>query len=325
MIWFRRAVQLVVALLLVTLFTFLLTYLLPGSPVYQICQTAGTECVKQVTAQDGLNKPFIMQYLLWLKHLLTGNLGYSYTEGAGYKTHGVPISSLVKSAYPITVEEIVYSQVMALIIAVPCAMYAALRPNRLFDRLSTTVSFATLAVPAFIVAPLLLLMFAVTFHAFPGPAAQVPPLFSTQWLTNLHVMFLPAAVLAIGSLAVYQRLLRADMVATLEEDYIVMARAKGLTTARILTRHALRPSTFTLLTVVGLQVGGLITGAVIVESVFQLNGLGLLLTHSVSQHDYPTIQAITVIVAVAYIVVNLLIDSLYLFVDPRIRRARATG
>ena len=112
------------------------------------------------------------------------------------------------------------------------------------------------------------------------------------------------------------------MVATLEEDFIVMARAKGLTTARILTRHALRPSTFTLMTVAGLQVGGLITGAVIVESVFQLNGLGLLLTHSVSQHDYPTIQAITVIVAVTYIVINVLIDSLYLVIDPRIRRPR---
>ncbi len=325
MIWVRRAIQLVVTVLLVTFLTFLLTSLLPGSPVYEICQGAGNLCVKQVTALDGLDKPFIVQYLLWLKHLLTGNLGFSYTEGAAYDSQGVPISSLIASAYPITLEEIVYSQVMALVIAVPMAMYAALRPNRLFDRISTTVSFATLAVPAFIVAPLLVLIFAVTFHWFPGPAAEPPPLFSSQFLTNLHIMFLPAAVLAIGALAVYQRLLRGDMVATLEEDFIVMARAKGLTTARILTRHALRPSTFTLMTVAGLQVGGLITGAVIVESVFQLNGLGLLLTHSVSQHDYPTIQAITVIVAVTYIVINVLIDALYLVIDPRIRRARATS
>ncbi|HLN05593.1 MAG TPA: ABC transporter permease [Acidimicrobiales bacterium] len=325
MIWLRRAIQLVVTVLLVTLLTFLLTSLLPGSPVYEICQGAGNACVKQVTALDGLNKPFVVQYLLWLKHLLTGNLGYSYTEGASFGAQGVPIASLIKTAYPITLEEIVFSQVMALMVAVPLAMYAALRPNRLFDRLSTTVSFATLSVPTFIVAPLLVLIFAVTFHVFPGPAAQIPSLFSGQFLTNLHTMFLPAAVLAIGSVAVYQRLLRADMVATLEEDFILMARAKGLTTARILTRHALRPSTFTLMTVAGIQVGGLITGAVIVESVFQLNGLGLLLTHSVAQHDYPTIQAITVIVAVAYIVINLLIDSLYLVIDPRIRRARATS
>jgi len=325
MIWLRRAIQLVVTVLLVTLLTFLLTSLLPGSPVYQICQAAGTECVKQVTAQDGLNKPLVVQYLLWLVHLLTGKLGYSYTEGAAYNAQGVPIAGLIKAAYPITVEEIVYSQVMALVIAVPLAMYAALRPNRVFDRVSTAVSFATLSVPAFIVAPLLVLIFAVTLHLFPGPAAQVPSLFSSQFFTNLHIMFLPSTVLAIGSIAVYQRLLRADMVATLEQDFILMARAKGLTTARILTRHALRPSTFTLLTVAGIQVGGLITGAVIVESVFQLNGLGLLLTHSVSQHDYPTIQIITVIVAVAYIVINLLIDSLYLVLDPRIRRARATS
>lgn len=301
----------------------MMTSLLPGSPAYVICQSAGATCIREVTRLDGLDKPFIIQYLIWLKHLVTGNLGYSFTEGAAYNSTGIPISTLLGSAWGITVELVIYSQVIAVILAIPLAMYAALRPNKLFDRISTTISFASLSLPAFIIGPLLVLIFAVTFHVFPGPATQVPSLFSDP-ATNLYDMFLPSAVLAIGSLAVYQRLLRADMVATLEEDFIVMARAKGLTTSRILLRHAMRPSTFTLMTVAGIQVGGLITGAVIVESVFALPGLGSLLTHAVSSKDYPTVQVITVIVAIAYIVINLAIDSLYAVIDPRIRRARAT-
>jgi peptide/nickel transport system permease protein len=324
-IWLRRAVQLVVTVVLVTLVTFLLTALLPGNPAYLICQSAGTVCLHEVTKLDGLNRPLVVQYWIWLKHLAEGNLGYSFTEGAVYNSQGVPISTLLSNAWPITVEEIVYSQVIALIIAVPLGVVAALRANKLFDRVSTGVSFATLSLPPFITGPLLVLAFAVTIHAFPGPAVQVPSFFSRQVLTNLHDMFLPSAVLAIGSIAVYQRLLRADMAATLEEDYIVMARAKGLTTKRILIRHALRPSTFSIMTIAGVQLGSLITGAVIVEQVFQLNGLGALLVRSVTSKDYPTVQIVTVIVAVSYIVINLLIDSLYAVIDPRIRRARATS
>lgn len=323
MIWLRRAVQLVVTLLLVTLLTFLLSALLPGNPAYLICQTAGTTCVRDVTQLDGLNKPLAVQYFIWLKHLLSGNLGYSYTVGSSYNSAGVPITTLLASRWAITTEEVIYSQLIAVIVAVPLAMWAALRANRLFDRVSTTISFATLSLPPFITAPLLVLVFAVTVHAFPGPAAQVPSLISSPF-TNLYDLTLPAIVLAIGSIAVYQRLLRADMVATLEEDFIVMARAKGLTTPRILLRHALRPSTFTLMTVAGVQIGSLITGAVIVEQVFQLPGLGSLLIQAVNQHDYPTVQAVTIIVAVAYILINMLIDSLYAVIDPRIRRARAS-
>lgn len=323
MIWLRRGIQLVVTLLLVTLITFMMTALLPGSPAYEICQSAGTACIHQVTQLDGLNKPLLVQYGIWLRHLVTGNLGYSFTEGAVSNSAGVPISTLIGSSWVTTAELVVYSQILAIILAVPLAMYAALRPNKLFDRISTTISFASLSLPAFILAPLLVLVFAVNTHVFPGPATQVPSL-ATSPLTNLYDFFLPSAVLAIGSIAVYQRLLRADMVATLEEDFIVMARAKGLTTSRILLRHAMRPSTFTLMTVGGVQIGSLITGAVIVEQVFALHGLGSLLTQSVASHDYPTIQAVTVIVAVAYIIINLLIDSLYAVIDPRIRRARAS-
>lgn len=323
MIWLRRGIQLVVTLILVTFITFMMTSLLPGSPAYVICGSNSTQCITEVTNRLGLNDPIYQQYWIWLKNLLTGNLGYSYTLGSTGTSNGVPISSIISSSWAVTFEEVIYSQVMALIIAVPMAVYAALKANKLFDRVSTTVSFATLSLPAFILAPLFVLLFTVHFEIFPGVGTAIPS-FTSNPFGNLWDLFLPCLVLAIGSIAIYQRLLRADMVATLEEDFIVMARAKGLTTTRILFRHALRPSTFTLMTVAGLQIGGLLTGAVIVENVFDIHGLGSVLTSAVSSRDYPVIQIVTVIVALAYIFINLLIDALYSVIDPRIRRARAT-
>jgi peptide/nickel transport system permease protein len=323
LIWLRRAIQLVITLFLVTFLTFMLTSLLPGNPAYVICGSSSTQCVNEVTTRLGLNHSTIVQYWDWLKNLLTGNLGYSYTVGSTGTSNGVPISTILSSSWQVTVEEILYSQVMALVVSIPLAMWAALRANKLFDRVSTTVSFGTLSLPPFIIAPLLVLLFTVKWSVFPGVGTQIPSLVSDP-AQNLWDLTLPCMVLALTSIAVFQRLLRADMITTLEEDYIVMARAKGLTTSRILFRHALRPSTFTLMTVAGVQIGGLITGAVIVEYVFHINGLGSVLTNAVSSHDYPVIQIVTVIVAVAYIVINLAIDSLYSVIDPRIRRARAS-
>lgn len=313
----RRVIELIATLVLVTFFTFMLTALLPGNEAAVICSTSGAACIHYETVRLGLNKPLLDQYWIWLHHFVTGNLGYSYALSQ-------PLTTVLKQSYGITLELIIYSQVVAVIVAIPLAMWAALRPNRAYDRVSTTLSFATLSLPPFIIGPILLLLFTVEIHAFPGAAASVPSIGSDPG-RNLYVMFLPSMTLAVSSIAVYQRLLRADMIATLEEDYIVMARAKGLSTARILFRHALRPSTFSLITVGGVQVGSLITGAIIAEIVFGLHGLGSVITQAVSSKDYPTVQICTVIVALAYIVINLLIDGVYALIDPRIRRARATS
>jgi len=167
------------------------------------------------------------------------------------------------------------------------------------------------------------LFFTVKFQWFPGAGANLPS-FWTDPLQNLYTMLLPSMTLAISSIAIYNRLLRADMIATLEEDFIVMARAKGLSNSRILFRHALRPSTFTVMTVGGVQIGSLIVGAIIAETVFNLNGLGFQLNQAVFKKDLPTAQIITIIVAVVYIILNVLIDFLYTVIDPRVRRARTT-
>jgi peptide/nickel transport system permease protein len=316
----RRAVEAILVLLLVTFASFMLTNLLPGNEAAEICSVGATaQCIARETAFLGLNHSIWDQYWIWLGHFLSGNFGSSFLSGGGEA-----ISTIIKQSYAVTLELIIYSQVMALIIAIPLAMWAALRPNRIFDRLSSTVSFGALSLPPFIIGPLLALFFTAELHIFPGPDTSVPS-FGADVFTNLRVMFLPSFTLTIASISVYQRLLRADMIATLEEDFVVMARAKGLSTSRILFRHAFRPSTFSLVTVGGIQIGGLITGAIISETVFGLHGLGTALVAAVATKDYPTVQIVTVIVAVAYVVINILIDFLYAFIDPRIRRARASS
>ncbi len=315
----QRFLQVVLVLFLVTIASFVLLAALPGSEASDLCFGATATCIHQETIRLGLNHPIIVQYFIWLGHLLSFNFGVSYTSGGGQ-----PITTLLRESYATTVELIIFSQVMAIVVAVPLAMWAALRPNRFFDRVSTTIAFASLSLPPFIVGPILVLLLTAELHVFPGPASAYISFFHDP-LGNLKLFFLPSLTLAVGSIAVYQRLLRADMIATLEEDFIVMARAKGLSTARILFRHALRPSTFSLITVGGIQLGGLITGAIIAESVFELHGLGYLLTQGVAQKDYATVQIVTVIVAAGYVVLNFLVDFLYAFIDPRIRRARATS
>jgi peptide/nickel transport system permease protein len=315
----RRGIEGLLVIFLVTFASFMLIALLPGNEAYEICSTSATPaCIAHWSAILGTNKPLIAQYFTWLGHFLTGNFGVSAVSGGG-----TPIKTIVSESYSITLELIIYSQIMALAIAIPLAMWAALRPNGMFDRSTSTLSFGALSLPPFIIGPLLALFLTAVIHAFPGPATPVPPFWSDP-LGNLRVMFLPSITLTIGSVAVYQRLLRADMIATLEQDFVVMARAKGLTTSRVLFRHAFRPSTFSLITIGGIQIGSLITGAVVVEAVFALHGLGSVLVSAVAQKDYPTVQIVTVIVALAYIVVNFVIDLMYAFIDPRIRRARAT-
>jgi peptide/nickel transport system permease protein len=310
----RRVLEIVITLFLLTLVTFFFSSKLPGNEAVLTCGFSGLHCVKVETQILYLNHPFFARYFHWLGNLFSGSFGYSANPTQ-------PLSTLLARAYPITLELVIFSQVLALIGALPLAMWSALRPNRIFDRLSTTASFAALSLPVFIIGPLLRYFFTVQLSWFPGAGANLPAFWSSP-LQNLYVMFLPALTIAIPSVAVYQRLLRADMIATLEEDFIVMARAKGLTTTRILFRHALRPSTFTLLTVGGVQVGSLIVGAIIAEQVFDQIGLGYQLTAAVSKTDLPTVQIITIIVAIAYIVINRLIDMLYAVIDPRVRRAR---
>lgn len=308
----KRGVLLVIIILFVSIASFFLVHLLPGNPTDTILGPNQTpENVATVNRELGLNKPLIAQYFIWMGHVFQGNLGQSFT------THQTT-ASIIRQSFPIDLELIIFSQIIAFAIAFPMAMAAAKRPNRLFDQASNSTTFAMLALPPFVIAPVLVLLFAVHWHIFPGPASYVP--ITENFWSNIHTMLLPSIVLALGSIVVYFRLLRNDLISTLQEDFITMARSKGLSDRRIMWRHALRPSSVSLLASAGVTIGSLIAGTFIVELLLQMPGLGYQLISSVNQDDYTVVQGITLFVAVAIVLINFIFDFLFTIVDPRIAR-----
>jgi peptide/nickel transport system permease protein len=308
----KRLALLLVIILFVSIASFFLVHLLPGNPTDTILGPDSTpQNVAIVNAQLGLNKPLIEQYFIWVGNVFQGNLGQSYT------THQ-STWDVIKNAFPIDLELIIFSQIIAFAIAFPMAMTAAKRPNRLFDQASNSTTFAMLALPPFVIAPVLVLLFAVHWHIFPGPASYVP--ITQDFWSNIHTMILPSIVLALGSIVVYFRLLRNDLISTLQEDFITMARSKGLSDRRIMWRHALRPSSISLLASAGVTIGSLIAGTFVVELLLQMPGLGYQLVSSVNQDDYTVVQGITLFVAVAIVLINFIFDFLFTIVDPRIAR-----
>jgi peptide/nickel transport system permease protein len=308
----KRVVLLIIIIFFVSVASFFLVHLLPGNPAVTILGPNDTpQNAAILNHQLGLDKPLWEQYFIWMGHVLRGNLGQSYT------THQTT-SSIIGQSFPIDIELIVISQIMAFLVAFPMAMTASRRPNRLFDQVSNSTTFGMLALPPFVIAPVFVLLFAVHWHIFPGPASYVP-LSQNLW-TNLHAMILPSIVLAMGSIVVYFRLLRNDLIATLQEDFITMARSKGLSDRRIMWRHALRPSSVSLLASAGVTIGSLIAGTFVVELLLQLPGLGFQLISSINQDDYTVVQGITLVVAVAIVLINFGFDFLFTIVDPRIAR-----
>jgi peptide/nickel transport system permease protein len=310
----RKVVVMLAVLLVVSFFTFLLTDLLPGDPTIAILgPSATTQARAELRQQLGLDKPLVERYFNWLGNAFEGNLGKSYVNQES-------VGTAISQRLPVTLELLVLSQIIALVVAIPLGILAALRPNGLLDRMTTTISFGLLAIPAFTLGVFVVLIFAVDLHLFPATGYTALTANPAQ---NLRSLFLPSLVLALGSLAVYVRILRADMIATLQEDFVTMARAKGMSTPYILLRHAFRPSTFALVTVIGLNVGTLIGGAILVEQIFALPGIGTLTVSSIFGRDYLVVQGCILVITVGYVLVNFVIDLLYPVLDPRTRYARS--
>jgi peptide/nickel transport system permease protein len=308
----KRVVLLVIIIFFVSVAAFFLVHLLPGNPAVAILGPNDTpQNAAILNHQLGLDKPLAEQYFIWIGHVFSGNLGQSFT------THETT-TSVISQSYPIDLELIIFSQLMAGAVAVPLAMRASRRPNRLFDQLANSTAFGMLALPPFVIGPVLVLIFAVHWHVFPGPASYVP--ITQGFWSNIHTMLLPSIVLALGSIVVYFRLLRNDLIATLQEDFITMARSKGLTDRRIMWRHALRPSSVSVLASAGVTIGGLIAGTFVVELLLQLPGLGFQLISAINQDDYTVVQGITLVVAVAVVLINFVFDFIFTVVDPRIAR-----
>jgi peptide/nickel transport system permease protein len=306
-----RLGQLVVILFLISVLTFLLVHLLPGNPVDTILGPNQTPQNRaELLKQLGLNKPLLQQYWIWFKNVLHGNLGESFLNHENVTTE-------IANAFPIDIELIVISQIISFALAIPLALTASRRPNGALDRAASMSTFGMLAMPAFVVGPILALVFAVKIHLFPATGS---PTFTSAPLTSIHDMLLPSIALAFGSIPVYFRLLRGDLISTLQEDFITMAKSKGLSTRYIMVRHALRPSSFSMLASAGLNIGTLITGAFVVEYLFGLNGIGAQLVNSINQRDYLAVQGMALVVAVVYVFVNFLVNFLYTVLDPRITR-----
>lgn len=320
----QRLAQLVAVLLVVSFLTFLLTNLLPGGPENAILGPNATpEAVAELRAELRLDDPLPVRYVRWLGDVVQGDFGESYTQR-------MPISELLADRLPRSLELMVVAQFLALAVAIPLGIASAYRAGGWLDRWANMTAFGLLALPNFILAVLLVFFLSlggvVVFGRQVGvdffPATGLVP-WSVDAVAHVKSLFLPALALAAGQIAVYMRLLRTDMVATLQEDYIGTARAKGIPTRRILFRHALKPSSFSLLTVAGINVGALIGGAVIIESIFVFGGIGDLIVRSIYTRDYLTIQAGVLVVAAGFVIVNFLVDLLYSVLDPRIRHVRA--
>lgn len=303
----------VLVVLSVTLLAFAALNFL-GDPLFNILgpiadEASGPEFDEvraQARADFNLDEPFIVRYGLWLGDMAQGDFGRSFANGT-------TVSSEIGRQLPVTIQLMVYAQALSLLGSVPWALWSASRANRAVDKVSTVVSFGMLGIPVFALAVILFWLFAVRFDVFPTR-------FDGDTIgSRLSSLFLPAVVLAVPLIATYQRLLRTDLISILQEDFIAVARAKGLPQWRVLVRHALRPSLFSLLTVFGIQTGALIGGSLIVESYFSVPGIGAGIVEAIIRDDFPVVLAVVVVVTVIFVVVNFFVDILYSFLDPRVQ------
>lgn len=310
----RKLLYLIPVVLAVTALTFLIASLLPGDlAIAMLGDQATPENVAALHKKLGLDLPLWQQYLHWLGGVLTGDFGSSHRTGE-------TVMHAIAARLPVSLELLVIAELGGLLIGVPLAILCAVRPGSLFDRIASGIAFATLSVPPFMLAIILIFIFALRLGVLPA-TAYVP--LSQDVLGNLRAMVLPGATLALLEWPTIMRVLRSDMISTLQENYIAMARAKGLTARRILLVHALKPSSLTLVTVVGLNIGRLIGGAVITESIFALPGIGRLLVESIYTRDFIVLQGGVLFVALGFVLINFVVDLLYAVLDPRIRHGRA--
>jgi peptide/nickel transport system permease protein len=300
----------VLTLFLSSVVVFLGIRALPGGPAQALSsETASPQVLIAINKEYGLNKPIPVQYWVWISKVVRGNLGTSFTNG-------LSVSAELANRIPVTFELAVLSLIIAVLIGFPAGLLAAVRQNTVSDYAVTTVSLLGVSVPTFWLGLLLITVLAV--HLSWLPASGFVSLVQDP-LGNLEHMIMPAFVVGVGIAAVIMRQLRSAMLESLGTDYVRTARAKGLAEARIICIHALRNSLLTVVTVVGLQLGALISGLVITEEIFVIPGIGQLTLESVFNRDYPTLEGVVLLIAAGYIVVNFVVDLLYSVLNPRIR------
>ena len=309
----RRLLQAIVVLLLVTMITFALLRAIPGNVAAAVMGPnvyRDPAAIKLFDDTYGFNKPWYNQYLLWLSHLVQGNLGYSWNLNQSVAS--LLSQRILKSGILVGI-----SVILAVIIAVPIGMLQAVRRNKLPDHFFNGFSTIFYAMPSFLLGLLLILIFAIKFPIFPAEAPQgltVGAIFA-----NFNAMILPIATLTLITIALFSRYARSAVLDNLTEDYVRTAKAKGASERRILFRHVMRNSLIPVVTLLGLSLPGIFSGALITESVFNYPGMGLLFYQQAQKEDYPTLLGIVVVVALATVIGSLLADIAYAVLDPRVR------
>jgi peptide/nickel transport system permease protein len=312
----KRFGRLLLVIIAVTFLTSMFVSLLPGDAAAIKCAGQCTpEAYEQVREEMGLNKSVVGRYVSWLGKVLPPDIDLGRSD-----VYEEPVADALGQRLPVTLELLVLSQILALGLSIPIAVLSARKPNGVFDRVSSTISFLFLAVPGFVLALVFISIFAVGLKWVPATGYTA---FLDNPVENLRSLIIPALALAAGEISVFSRLLRTDLMTTLQEDYIMMAKAKGLTSRRILWRHAFRPSLLSLVTVLGLRTGALIGGAIIVEFLFVINGVGTYAITAINNRDYIPLQGAVALIAIGYVFINFTVDLVYALIDPRIRHARA--
>ncbi len=306
-----RLAQLAVVVLVVTLLFYWMLNLLPGNPCVAALGGAATpEQVAECEHDRNLGDPVIVQWAKWGGDVLTGDFGKSYLTG---RTFGEALTN----SLPRTLLLMAYSQILALGAAIPLGVWSGYRQGSVGDKVASGGAFALLSAPIFVLGLILILVFVVKLGWFDLSGYQ--PI-SEGVGAHFRVMFLPAVTLAAGLMPVYMRLLRTDVIGTLQEDFVGTARAKGLPVRHVLMRHVLRPSSFTLLTIFGIQAAQAVNGAIVVEFLFDLDGVGSLLVNWVAAREFLLVQTLVALIAAVFVTVTTMVDLLYSVLDPRVRR-----
>jgi len=307
----RRTGQAVVVLLLVSVIVFVLLHLLPGGAARA---TLGTRATPQQIAhfnhENGLDDPIWQQYLIWLKHLLQGDLGYSYRLNQS-------VSSLIAERLPKTILLNVLALIIAVAIAIPIGVMQAVRRNGLFDYAATFLGFVFYSTPIFFLSLMLVLVFSINLGWFPAQAPQASSV--SGILADPAGLVLPVASLVLLQVALFSRYMRSATLDNIVQDYVRTAFSKGASSSRVVYRHILRNSLIPMVTIIGLSLPILIAGSLVIEQVFNYPGMGLLFYQETVTSDYPVILGITLVVGVATVLGNLLADIGYAVLDPRVR------
>jgi len=311
----RRLIPMFAIVVIATFLLSLLMRLLPGDPAAIMVPNSPPEVRDQIARETGLDRGIFGYYWQWFSGILRGDFGRYYLNG-GYRE----LSEVISRTLPVTVLLIIYAQIVALSIAIPLGLASAYKEGQRFDRIASTVLFTTVSFPGFALALIFSLIFAVKL-GWVDPIGYVSP--SENFGEHIKLMILPVMSLAIGLSSGYTRLLRTDVIATLKDDYVTMAASKGISNRRVLWRHVFRPSSTTLLTSAALNMGGLIGGTIVIETIFVIPGIGFEIFYSIGARQIVAMQTLIALISIAYVFFNTTVDLLTQITDPRTRERRA--